>query len=199
MTGTPTLSVRPLRAGEFPSVYRRVARDFPPIEYPPPQKMRRHLLTGAVSCHLCAWGGREAAYAFLLRAPSTQSLLLLLYGVEPEMRGLGVGSAFLRELLQRSRNASGLYAEVEKVSLAADPDERAVRQRRIAFYARLGFVCIPGLSYTIYGVEMHLFYRPLRDPRLPSAADAAAALHALYDNLLSPQERRHLVTRPLRN
>ena len=63
---------------------------------------------GAVEGVLCERQGRPAAYAFLLRAPEAKSLLLLLYAVEPEMRGSGVGSDFLRALLERIPGAAGL-------------------------------------------------------------------------------------------
>ena len=123
---------------------------------------------------LCERQGLAAAYAFLLRAPEAKSLLLLLYAVEPEMRGSGVGSAFLRTLLERASGAAGLYAEVEKEELAPDAAER-----RIAFYERLGFSRGEGLYY-------YLFYRPLADPRHPDAAPAAgAALSRLTGSKIS--------------
>lgn len=123
---------------------------------------------------LCERQGRPAAYAFLLRAPEAKSLLLLLYAVEPEMRGSGVGSDFLRALLERASGAAGLYAEVEKEELAPDAAER-----RIAFYERLGFSRGEGLYY-------YLFYRPLADPRHPDAAPAAgAALSRLTGSKIS--------------
>ncbi len=136
--------------------------------------MRAQLARGAVEGVLCERQGRPAAYAFLLRAPEAKSLLLLLYAVEPEMRGSGVGSAFLRTLLERASGAAGLYAEVEKEELAPDAAER-----RIAFYERLGFSRGEGLYY-------YLFYRPLADPRHPDAAPAAgAALSRLTGSKIS--------------
>ena len=90
------------------------------------------------------------------------------------MRGSGVGSDFLRALLERIPGAVGLYAEVEKEELAPDAAER-----RIAFYERLGFSRGEGLYY-------YLFYRPLADPRHPDAAPAAgAALSRLTGSKIS--------------
>ena len=73
-------------------MYRRVARDFPPIAYPPLRKMRAQLAQGAVEGVLCERQGLAAAYAFLLRA-----------------------------LLERAPGAAGLYAEVEKEELFYRP------------------------------------------------------------------------------
>ena len=109
--------------------------------------MRAQLAPGAVEGVLCERQGLAAAYAFLLRAPKAKSLLLLLYAVEPEMRGSGVGSDFLRTLLERIPGAVGLYAEVEKEVLAPGATERRTRARRIAFYERLGFSRGEGLYY----------------------------------------------------
>ena len=92
--------------------------------------MSAQLAQGAVEGVLCECRGRPAAYAFLLRAPKAKSLLLLLYAVEPEMRGSGVGSDFLRALLERIPGAVGLYAEVEKEELAPGATERRTRARR---------------------------------------------------------------------
>lgn len=110
--------------------------------------MRAQLAQGAVEGVLCERQGLAAAYAFLLRAPATKSLLLLLYAVEPEMRGSGVGSAFLRTLLERAPGAAGLYAEVEKEELAPDAAERRTRARRIAFYERWAFRAARGCTTT---------------------------------------------------
>lgn len=141
--------------------------------------MRAQLAQGAVEGVLCERQGLAAAYAFLLRAPKAKSLLLLLYAVEPEMRGSGVGSDFLRALLERAPGAAGLYAEVEKEELAPDAAERRTRARRIAFYERLGFSRGEGLYYS-------LFYRPPADPRHPDAAPAAgAALSRLTGSKIS--------------
>ena len=103
--------------------------------------MRAQLAQGAVEGVLCERQGRPAAYAFLLRAPKAKSLLLLLYAVEPEMRGSGVGSDFLRALLERIPGAAGLYAEVEKEELAPDAAERRTRARRMI--CRTNWTCCP--------------------------------------------------------
>lgn len=190
------LSIRPMMEAELPQVYAHVARDFPPIEYPPLYKMRRHVARRAVEGLLCDVGAQRAAYAFVLRADGLRRVMLFLYAVEPELRGKGVGSAFLEELLGRYAACAGLYAEVEKAELAEEEAERRVRLRRIAFYRRLGFAPVEGLYYSIYGVEMHLFYRPLQDPGIPGAQEAVRDATALYEGILLPHERYNLDARP---
>lgn len=99
-------------------MYRRVARDFPPIAYPPLHKLRAQLAQGAVEGVLCERQGLAAAYAFLLRA-----------------------------LLEHIPGAAGLYAEVEKEELAPDAAERRTRAahrllRAAGLFARRGAVLL---------------------------------------------------------
>lgn len=128
--------------------------------------MRAQLAQGAVEGVLCERQGRPAAYAFLLRAPKARSLLLLLYAVEPEMRGSGVGSDFLRALLERIPGAVGLYAEVEKEELAPGrgraADARAAHRllRAAGLFARRGAVLLSSTApWPIPAIRMP---RPLR-------------------------------------
>lgn len=100
-----------------------------------------------------------------MRAPKARSLLLLLYAVEPEMRGSGVGSDFLRALLERAPGAAGLYAEVEKEELAPDAAERRTRAahrllRAAGLFARRGAVLLSSTApWPIPAIRMP---RPLR-------------------------------------
>ena len=115
---------------------------------------------GAVEGVLCERQGLAAAYAFLLRAPATKSLLLLLYAVEPEMRGSGVGSDFLRALLERAPGAAGLYAEVEKEELAPDAGAAHRLLRAAGLFARRGAVLLSSTApWPIPAIRMP---RPLR-------------------------------------
>jgi GNAT superfamily N-acetyltransferase len=191
------LTIRPMMEEELPEVYARVARDFPPIEYPPLHKMRGHVARRAVEGYLCQREGRPAAYALVLRAEGLKRAMLFLYAVEPALRGLGVGSEFLGALLEKYQACDGLYAEVEKAELAPDGAARSACLRRIAFYRRLGFAPVEGLHYSIYGVEMHLFYRPLAKKEVPDAAAAVRDATALYEGILRPEERFNLDARPL--
>ena len=71
------------------------------------------------------------------------------------------------------------------------------RLNRIAFYEKLGFRRVEGLYYSIYGVEMHLFYKPLSAPEHPDAAQAARDAEALYRDVLKPHEMIHLKAYPI--
>ena len=89
-------------------------------------------------------------------------------------------------------DCAGLYAEVEIAELAATPQERLHREKRIAFYEKHGFSRIPGLDYAIYGLPMHIYYRPIARKAPPDAPAAAQELRALYDAIFYRWERKML-------
>ena len=182
---------------ELSAVYKRVRRDFPPIEYPPLPKMRRNMEWGAMQAQLYESDGQDAAYAFILRSDDCRSCMLFIYAVEPELRGRGVGSDFLRALINERSDLDGMYAEVEMAELAQTAEERRIREKRIAFYEALGFRRVQGLEYHIYGVRMHLFYRPMTNLIMPDATQAMQDAKTLYDGILRPWERFNLRMRLL--
>lgn len=139
--------------------------------------------------------GQDAAYAFVLRSDMCKKCLLFIYAVEPDLRGKGVGSEFLRALMQERSDLDGMYAEVEMAELAGSEEERITCEKRIAFYEALGFRRVEGLHYCIYGVRMHLFYCKLACPDMPDAVQAAQDAKVLYDGILRPWERFNLQIR----
>ena len=190
-------SMRPLKKREINCVYLRVERDFPPIERAPLYKLHRHIRRGVMYGHLYEEENAQVGYAFVLRSGNTPRSMLYLYAIEPEMRGRGVGSEFLRELLNKYAAQDGLYAEVEMVEHARSEKDRQIRLNRIAFYEKLGFRRVEGLYYSIYGVEMYLFYKPLNEQEHPNAAQAARDAEALYREILKPHEMVQLKAYPI--
>ena len=183
-------TVRPMHKNEFDSVYNLVEQDFPPIEYPPRALMRRHIAGGFVRGHvLSAKDGQRAGYALMLVSPACPANMLFLYATARAMRSRGLGSAFLRELLAEYAHMDGMYAEVEKAELGKTSEDRRLRERRIAFYERLGFVRLPHLRHVIYGVDMHLYYRPIQNGALPEPARTVQWVRALYGGILPPPQR----------
>ena len=191
------MNIRTMRPEELPDVYKRVRRDFPPVEYPPLPKMRRNMEWGAMQAQLYEDNGKDAAYAFVLRNDQCRKCMLFIYAVEPEMRGSGVGSAFLNALIQERADLDGMYAEVEMAELAKSEEEKRICEKRIAFYENLGFRRVEGLYYRIYGVQMHLFYRPMKEMAVPDALQAIEDAKVLYDGILRPWERYNLQTKAL--
>ena len=127
--------------------------------------------------------GRLAAYAFFYRHDS-RVLLLDYFAVTPELRGRGVGSAFLAAL-DAVLGGVCILGEVEMPD-SHDAGLNAMRLRRIAFYERAGF-SLTGAACRLYGVRYAIIAR-----RLPAGL-TAAGLRGLLREVY-----RGLVPAPLR-
>ncbi|MDD4796210.1 MAG: GNAT family N-acetyltransferase [Eubacteriales bacterium] len=188
-----TQQMRRMRREELPGIYRLVKEDFPPAEYPPRVAMERHMRRKAVRGYVLEQDGAPAAYAFVAHSGAGQPALLVLYAVSQRLRGQGLGSAFLRALLDEYAAASRLYIEVERPELAADADEQALRRRRVSFYQRLDFMPLPGVDYTIFGVPMRLYAHPLGQAALPDNDTVMREMRSIYAALLPAAFRHNLV------
>ncbi len=117
----------------------------------------------------------DSALGFAIIAPHIgHDVHLLEYlAVARTARGDGIGSTLMRHLAHELRAARGILIEVESDAACAGA-ERVLRQRRIAFYARLGAQVIPGVpNYRTPNyaggdtIAMKLLWLPLCDPATP--------------------------------
>ena len=145
--------------------------------------MLRLMERGRYLCYGYYRNGRLAAYAFFYRHDS-RVLLLDYFAVTPELRGRGVGSAFLAAL-DAVLGGVCILGEVEMPD-SHDAGLNAMRLRRIAFYERAGF-SLTGAACRLYGVRYAIIAR-----RLPAGL-TAAGLRGLLREVY-----RGLVPAPLR-
>ncbi|MFN2284518.1 MAG: GNAT family N-acetyltransferase [Anaerolineae bacterium] len=104
---------------------------------------------------------------------------LWMFAVTPEARNQGVGAAIYGEVVQRlPAGTVAMLIEVERPDLAHTEVERALAERRIAFYRRQGALLLEGVHYVQSvgphqpPLPMHVMLHPLH----PLDADAAFAL-----------------------
>ncbi|MFR3219653.1 MAG: GNAT family N-acetyltransferase [Ruthenibacterium lactatiformans] len=91
-------TVRKLNESALRGIYDAYMHEaFPPAELKPLAVMLRLMERGRYLCYGYYRNGRLAAYAFFYRHDS-RVLLLDYFAVTPELRGRGVGSAFLAAL-----------------------------------------------------------------------------------------------------
>lgn len=150
------------RGGEddLDDIYARMLRDFPSEELKSKDQLRRLLCAGCYELYLgrhepergasmrddadggCP-SGPVVGYAFVYvpneYAPNEPRVVWLDYfAIAPGQRGAGLGTAFVAALRERLRGSGdGILLEVEPEA-SADPAERDLQRRRIAFYRRLG-------------------------------------------------------------
>ena len=130
-------TVRKLNESALRGIYDAYMHEaFPPAELKPLAVMLRLMERGRYLCYGYYRNGRLAAYAFFYRHDS-RVLLLDYFAVTPELRGRGVGSAFLAAL-DAVLSGVCILGEVEMPD-SHDAGLNAMRLRRIAFYERAGF------------------------------------------------------------
>ena len=130
-------TVRKLNESALRGIYDAYMHEaFPPAELKPLAVMLRLMERGRYLCYGYYRNGRLAAYAFFYRHDS-RVLLLDYFAVTPELRGRGVGSAFLAAL-DAVLGGVCILGEVEMPD-SHDAGLNAMRLRRIAFYERAGF------------------------------------------------------------
>ncbi len=189
-------------------IYPRMMQDFPDNE----RKSLKMMLDMFAAGTMCGFGwfdgegGKETAQreASQREAPAAYAFFVVLgrnclfdyLAVASDRRGEGVGSAFFEALRSkwRERGISCVVGEVENPDYAQDEAERAVRERRIAFYRRLGVVDT-GVTGCVYGAE----YRFLEVPvGVPHTAEEIREIMRSFYRFYWPKEedyRRHVLIR----
>lgn len=166
----------------FLSLYRtHIRRDFAPEERRPLAAILLLMLRGRYTCWRMMKDGHMAAYACFVHAEDTASALLDYFAVMPEMRGGGVGSAFLATLAERV-DADGIIIEVEMPAHAENPEDAEIRTRRMAFYQR-GGASLSQLGWYAFSVHYSLLWLPIRRPMDETAL--GADLLRLYGHTLT--------------
>ncbi len=89
-----------------------------------------------------------------------QITLIQFFAIFPLTRGKGVGSRFLKELLELlfKQKQKDILLEVEIPQIAISQQEYDIRQRRISFYEKQGFNILENVEYSLYGLPLFLMY-----------------------------------------
>ncbi len=177
-------TLRPMHMEEFDALFKHLQRDFPRNELPPKVVMRRLLQRGVTRAWIMQQGDREVAYA--IGAESEHAALITHLAVYAGQRGGGIGSALMALLAEAYAHLARIIVEVEHPDHARDDATRVLRQRRIAFYERAGYVPYPHIPYAIWRVPMLLMVQPLSGAPLPGDEALRADLKAIYARIMSP-------------
>ncbi len=171
---------RPLTLKEARVFYREHLKyDFPADEVKPWMMIRRAWAGGRYFAYALFDGdGSPRAYAFFFGAEGTDTVLMDYFAVVRGRRGKGIGSMFLKKLRSAlvPRRCGRILIEAEDPAHAADGADRALRERRVAFYLRAG-ARDTGLRYCLYGVDYVIL-------ALGGAGDASLLDGAAQDSML---------------
>ncbi|MDR3644547.1 MAG: GNAT family N-acetyltransferase [Clostridia bacterium] len=177
-------AVRSIELKELKKIYCRIKRDFAPGEYAPYVVLYHQLRSGTLKGFVLLEGGSEVAYAVCAEGNENGCVLISLMAVYEGIRGRGYGTAFLEELRAVYADKNGIIVEVEKPEAASTAPEKALRERRIAFYQRAGFLLLPNIEYTIWDVPMHLMALPLQASQQAIGDEIVQIINEIYLSLL---------------
>lgn len=136
--------------------HEHIVKDFPIAEIRPLKNMiqlyRKHHYIGYGLYH----NQNLVGYAFFAGNKKEKVILLDYFAVVEKERNSGYGSQFLKLLKEEMKDCL-IIAEVESVESTSILQEKQLRQRRIHFYLRNGFIK-SSLTCRLFGVHYNLLY-----------------------------------------
>ena len=172
--------IETLTLPEIRDVYRdQLKRDFPDNERRPLSMIEKLLEDGRYLCCGLRDGSGVSAYAFFLIHEGTY--LADYYAVRKDLRGTGIGSAFLKELCIRFREVSCVLLEVDDPDAAGSEEEKAVCIRRLHFYLKNG-LRDTGARARTFGADYRIMEFP--EGEAHDSAEAGRIYAGIYRSVL---------------
>lgn len=117
---------------------------FPPEELEPRKVIRSEWEGSPFETWVFEEGGRTGGVCRGRMSPSGEWCWIVHVGLRSDLRGRGWGGPLLTEgveaITQGRTEVKGTILEVEREEDASSQEERSVRQRRLAFFAKIGAV-----------------------------------------------------------
>ena len=175
------MNIDSLTPQEIREIYRqRMKDDFPRNELKSLGMIERALKKGCYLCYGLRNGADILAYAFFVL---TEDIYMFDYfAVRKDLRGTGIGSAFLKELCGSCLGeASCVLLEVDDPSSGDSEEERMIRKRRLSFYLRNG-LRDTGARARTFGVDFLILEFPIGEPH--SREEAGRNYSRIYQTIL---------------
>ena len=166
---------------------------FPADEREPPEVILESIRKGVGLAFRARQDNRTIGLATTHLLSHPPAVFLVYMAMGREYRGLGYGGALFeyvfaestQSLSRRGQPAQGMVWEVAPRTPATEPEQKMVRERRIAFFRRHGGVVLsrPYSQPPVDGVAavpMELMYRDACGASVPDAGATEALVHALY-------------------
>jgi GNAT superfamily N-acetyltransferase len=188
------LTIQAIDSRQITEIYtEHMVQDFPDDELKPLWAIERLCERGLYHAYGLFDGNELHGYALFATAGRSRtrqsSLLLDYFAVIAGGRSRGYGSKFLKLLRPRLQedfpHCQGMIAEVERASVAIDPDEKHLRERRIAFYRRNGFRRTR-IRSNLFGVAFAIMFQPFSQEPATQTDDAfvLAQMERIYAAML---------------
>ncbi len=152
--------IRSINLHELRDLYINIVNDFAPGEYPPYETLYNQLENDIQKGFMLVNDKKDVAYS-ICTADSTDSFVLVsLLAVYNGHRGKGFGSKFIEILKESYCGERSIIVEVEKPEAALEQKERNIRENRIKFYEKAGFILLPDIDYVLWDIPMYLMILP---------------------------------------
>ena len=162
------------------SLYKsRLAKDFAEDERKPLSAMKESWEKGQYDCYGLFDGEEIVGYAFFVR--NGKYFLLDYFAIKEDRRNEGLGSIFLKQLADGMEKERCVIVEVEDPDKANNCDDKALRNRRLHFYLRNGYLKT-ALTSSVFGVAYRLLEASNGVPH--AARDISAAYTDIYRSTL---------------
>ncbi len=152
--------IRTLTLAEMKSIYEEyMENDFPRAELRPFSSMKKNFEKGNYAGFGFYEGEKFLAYACFYNYDGADQALMDYFAVVPELRGQGIGSAFLQAMIPKLPAGSGILIEAESADSAENEAERTERERRLSFYERNGAI-LTGIRCYLLSVDYEIMLIP---------------------------------------
>jgi GNAT superfamily N-acetyltransferase len=185
--------LKTLDAGELTRLYNtELVRAFPPSELKPLKSMLNLMEQNRYE----ALGMYDAdglhGYALTWLEPGIPFALLDYFGTLEGQRGSGLGTRMLDMLSAHYKDYRGIFGEAEG-AFSADPEEKSLQERRLAFYERNGFR-YGGYDCALFGVHYLTLIRGDEDVTAEELLDAH---QRIYKSGIPPKVYDQFIQIPL--
>lgn len=147
--------IRKIEIEEIKELYKNhIKKDFPINEIPPAftikSNMKRQISEGFILVE------NSASLGYSIATITDESVVITLFAIYQNKRGAGIGTKFLKELLEYYKDKKVVILEVEKPEDAKTSDARIICERRIHFYENVGFKIYKDIDCILFGVPYYL-------------------------------------------
>jgi|GEM_PF-2519235 len=178
------MMIRKIEINELEDLYNnKILKDFKEDEIPPLFSLVNHFNDGSMEGYFYVEDNINLGYAISILGD--KSNIIALFAIDKAHRSKGLGTKFIEDLKNYYNKI--LIVEVEKPSLAYDKDDLSLRERRIDFYKRNGFILYDNIDYSIFEIDMFLM---VSDDL--SNKEVESLVIKTYQNVLKPHLMKYV-------
>lgn len=148
-----SIQALPTNSASVKEFYKNLTRDFCRCERIPRGILHKALVRGDLQTLLFFDGDKEVGYIVCHTIDSLAMSRVEYLAVQPHCRAGGYGTAIMHAFRDYI-DGRGILLEAEDPASAKNVESRALRERRLRFYERLGFHILPDVRMKMFGARL---------------------------------------------